>query len=92
MKNKYTFTTYFKEQWWPEIKKAIIMILSISLILAIVIPAFAILYYFSKNNITTFDSIIALIVILIIIYLIHDDYQDCKKINNIHKRSNNYEK
>lgn len=79
MKNKYTFTTYLKKRWWPIIKEPLIIILSVSLILAILIPTLTILGYFQKNNPTIFYSIIALIFILIIIYLIYDDYQDCKK-------------
>lgn len=79
MKNKYTFTTYFRENWWPIIKELLIMILSISLILAIIIFALIILDYFHKNNPIIFYSIITLIVIFLIISAIYFDYQNCKK-------------
>lgn len=79
MKSKYTLATYFKQKWWPIIKELLIITLSILLILTTIIFGIKILNYFYKNNITIFNSIIALIVIIIIISVIHADYQDCKK-------------
>ena len=79
MKNKYTFTTYFKEKWWTPIKELLIIILSLLSILTAIIFGIKFLEYFLEKNIAIFYSIIALIVISLIIFAIYFDYQDCKK-------------
>lgn len=101
MKNEHNFSKYFKQHFLPISKKKLKS--TFTILLATIITIFIIinlddlanislltiitLDYFRKHNPAIFYSIILILIMLIIIYLIHSDYQDWKKINNIHEKN-----
>ena len=101
MKNEHNLSKYFKQYFLPiskkKLKSTFIPLLAISITIFIIVNlddlyktillTIITLDYFRKHNPAIFYSIILITIMLIVIYRIYLDYQDWKKINNIHKKN-----
>lgn len=68
MKNKDTFATYFKQNWWPMIKQQAKELFIPLLIVTTSLTIIATLYYFHNYNRPNFYSIILILIMFIITY------------------------